>query len=280
MRRWPYGVPMAQHHPKKGQRFDGQVAVVTGASSGIGRSIALVLAARGATVVGLARRQDLLDELAPELRALTPESETAVCDVGDPDAFRQALADVEERHGRIDNLVNNAGIDLMLPVTDGSPAEPATVHRVFDVNFFSVVTGTLTVLPRMLERGTGVIVNMSSDTARAPEPKQGAYAASKAALSAFSESIAHEVAQAGVHVHVLYPGWVPTAMGLSGNEDGGSMPPKAVRRTAEGVANLAADRMGGPRIDINAARLPLLAPIARTIAPRAYQMSMRRMSTT
>jgi len=88
------------------------------------------------------------------------------------------------------------------------------------------------------------------------------------------------VAPAGVHVHVLYPGWVPTAMGLSGNEDGGTLPPKAVRRTAEGVANLTADRMGGARIDINAARLPLLAPIARTIAPRAYQMSMRRMSTT
>ena len=280
MRLCLYGVPMPQRHPRKGQRFDGQVAVVTGASSGIGRSIALVLAARGATVVGLARRHDLLDELAPELRALTPKSETAVCDVGDADAFRQALADVEEQHGRIDNLVNNAGIDLMLPVTDGSPAEPGTVHRVFDVNFFSVVTGTLTVLPKMLERGTGVVVNMSSDTARAPEPKQGAYAASKAAISAFSESIAHEVAPAGVHVHVLYPGWVPTAMGLSGNEDGGSMPPKAVRRTAEGVANLTADRMGGPRIDINAARLPLLAPIARTIAPRAYQMSMRRMSTT
>jgi NAD(P)-dependent dehydrogenase (short-subunit alcohol dehydrogenase family) len=275
-------MPLRQR--QKGQRFDGQVAVVTGASSGIGRSVALVLAARGATVVGLARRKDLLDEVHAELARHSPESETAVCDISDPDAFRDTLATVERRHGRIDHLVNNAGIDLMLPVTGllaGAPSpDPATVREVFEVNFFSVVTGTLAVLPAMLERRSGVIVNVSSDTARAPEAKQGGYAASKAAISAFSESIAHEVGPAGVHVHVLYPGWVPTAMGLSGNEDGGSMPPKAVRRTAEGVANLTADRMGGTRIDINAAWLPLLAPMARTIAPRAYQMSMRRMKTT
>jgi NAD(P)-dependent dehydrogenase (short-subunit alcohol dehydrogenase family) len=275
---------MARRHPTRGQRFDGQVAVVTGASSGIGRSLALELATRGATVVGLARRNDLLDELQPELGRHTSESETVVCDVADPDALREALGAAEDRHGRIDHLVNNAGIDIMLPVTGleagAPPPDQATVRKVFDVNFFSVVTGTLAVLPGMLERGRGVIVNVSSDSARAPEPKQSGYAASKAAISAFSESIAHEVAPAGVHVHVLYPGWVPTAMGLSGNEDGGSLPPKAVRRTAEGVANLTADRMGGPRIDINAARLPLLAPIARTIAPRAYQMSMRRMNTT
>ncbi len=277
---------MSRRHRTRGQRFDGQVAVITGASSGIGRALALVLAARGATVVGLARRKDLLDELRSELGRHSPRSETAVCDVGDPDAFRDALATAEGRHGRIDHLVNNAGIDLMLPVTGPAggaaapPPDPATVREVFDVNFFSTVTGTLAVLPGMLERGAGVIVNVSSDSARAPEPRQGGYAASKAAISAFSESIAHEVAPAGVRVHVLYPGWVPTAMGLSGNEDGGSLPPKAVRRTAESVANLTADRMGGTRIDINAARLPLLAPIARTIAPRAYQMSMRRLQTT
>lgn len=257
---------------------------MTGASSGIGRAIALVLAARGATVVGLARRKALLDELQADLSHHRPGSETMVCDVADPDAFGDALATAARRHGHIDHLVNNAGIDIMLPVTGQEaathPPDPASVREMFDVNFFSVVTGTLAVLPAMLERRAGVIVNVSSDSARAPEAKQGGYAASKAAISAFSESVAHEVAPAGVHVHVLYPGWVPTAMGLSGNEDGGSLPPKAVRRTAEGVANLTADRMGGTRIDINAARLPLLAPIARTIAPRAYQMSMRRMSTT
>ena len=180
-------------------------------------------------------------------------------------------------HGPVDILVNNAGVDLMLPVPGG---DGKTVRQVFDINFFATVAGTLAVVPGMVERGWGVVVNVSSDTARAPEPRQGAYAASKAAISAFSESVAHEVAARGVHVHVLYPGWVPTAMGLSGNEDGGSLPPKMVRRTAQQVATLTADRIGGPRIDINAARLPLLAPIARTLAPLSYQKAMRRLATT
>jgi NAD(P)-dependent dehydrogenase (short-subunit alcohol dehydrogenase family) len=269
--------PMPRRPATRGQRFDGRVAVVTGASSGIGRAIALTLAGRGATVVGLARRKDLLDELEPELRRRSSASATEVCDVADTAHYRDALARIESDHGRLDVLVNNAGVDLMLPVPGG---DDATVRELFDVNFFSTVAGTLAVVPGMIERGWGAVVNVSSDTVRAPEPRQGAYAASKAAISAFSESVAHEVAGRGVHVHVLYPGWVPTAMGLSGNEDGGSLPPKAVRRSADQVATLVADRIGDDRLDINAARLPLLAPIARTIAPRSYQKSMRRLHTT
>ena len=268
---------MPLSHRTGSARHDARVAVVTGASSGLGRAIALALAERGAIVVGLARRKDLLDELAPELQRSTAGSTTAVCDVSDADAYRTTLRAVEAEHGRLDILVNNAGIDLMLPVPGG---DEQTVREVFDVNFFATVTGTLTVVPGMIERGWGAVVNVSSDTARAPEPSQGAYAASKAAVSAFSESVAHEVAPKGVHIHVLYPGWVPTAMGLSGHEDGGSLPPKMVRRTEQQVATLVADRLGGPHLDINAARLPLLAPIPRTIAPLSYQKAMRKMATT
>jgi short-subunit dehydrogenase len=268
---------MPRRHATRGQRFDGKVAVVTGASSGIGRALALTLAGRGARVLGLARRQDLLQELEAELARRTPGSTTMICDVADAAQYRRSLAQIEGEQGHLDILVNNAGIDLMLPVPGG---DDSTVHAVFDVNFFSTVAGTLAVVPGMIERGWGAVVNVSSDTVRAPEPGQGAYAASKAAISAFSESVAHEVASHDVHVHVLYPGWVPTAMGLSGNEDGGSLPPKAVRRTAEQVATLVADRIGDGRLDINAARLPLLAPIARILAPRSYQKAMRRMATT
>jgi len=253
------------------------VVLITGASSGIGRALALTLAERGASVIGLARRRTLLDQVAGELSRRSPGSATQICDVGDTDSYREALAGIEDERGGIDVLVNNAGIDLMLQASEG---ELDTVRRVFDVNFFGTVAGTLAVLPGMVQRQSGIVVNVSSDSARAPEPGQGAYAASKAAISAFSESVAHEVGPSGVHVHLLYPGWVPTAMGLSGNEDGGSLPPRLVRRTADGVAALVADRMGGPRIDINAALLPLLAPMARTLAPLAYQKAMRRFATT
>jgi short-subunit dehydrogenase len=257
--------------------YPGKIAVVTGASSGIGRAISVTLAQRGATVIGLARRAALLDEVAQELSALSPKSTTDICDVGDAEGFRRTLSDLALRHGRIDILVNNAGIDFMLSAADG---DDKTVRSVFDVNFFGTVAGTLAVLPGMIEQGSGIVVNVSSDTARAPEPRQGAYAASKAAVSAFSESVAHEMAPHGVHIHVLYPGWVPTAMGLSGEEDGGSLPPKMVRRTAEEVATLVADRMGGRKIDINAAALPMLAPLARTFAPVLYQRGMRRFNST
>ena len=253
-------------------RYEGQVAVVTGASSGIGRRLAIDLAGSGAIVVALARRAELLADVEVRLREASPKSSAEVCDVGDENAFRDALKMIEAAHGRIDILVNNAGIEQLTPAADGLTE---AYRRIFDVNFFGVVTGTLTVMEGMLARRSGIIVNVSSDSARAPEPGHGAYAASKAAVSAFTESVAHEVAASGVHVHVLYPAWVPTAMGMSGQTDGGSLPPKLVRRTEEQISALVRERMGGQRIDINAAMLPLLAPIGRTIAPIPYQKAIR-----
>jgi len=253
-------------------RYDDKVAVITGASSGIGRRIALDLAQRGAMVFGLARRGGLLAELEGQLKALTPGSSTRVCDVGDSAGYRAVLAEIEGQNGRIDVLINNAGIE---EVTRAEEGRYETYRHIFDVNFFGVVDGTLTVLTGMLARRSGIIVNVSSDSARAPEPGHGAYAASKAAVSAFTESVAHEVADRGVNVHVFYPAWVPTAMSLSDTDAGEALPPKAVRRTEEQVSALLLERMGGRRVEINAAALPLLAPLARSIAPISYQNAVR-----
>jgi short-subunit dehydrogenase len=253
------------------KRYDGQVAVVTGASSGIGRRVAFDLAERGAVVIGVARRASLLDQLGHELQRASPDSSTVVCDVADFGGLRSCLAEVERRYGRVDVLVNNAGVYESTPITD---AEYDAYARVMATNFFAPVVATQTVLPAMLARRSGIVVNVSSDSARAPEAREGAYAASKAALSAFSECVAAEVGARGVHVHVLYPAWVPTAMGLG---DGtGPQPPKLVRRTEGQVSNLLLERMGTTRVDINASRLPLVAVLARTTMPTNYARAMRK----
>jgi len=256
------------------KRYDEAIAVVTGASSGMGRRVALDLAARGATVVGLARRAEALAEVERELREVSPGSETRVCDVSDAPAFAAQLGAIETERGRIDVLINGAAIERPTPVDGGEGLD--AYRDIFATNVFGLVAGTLAVLPGMLARGSGIVVNVSSDSARAPEAGQSAYAASKAAVSAFTESVAHEVAGRGVRVHVLYPAWVPTAMGMSAVERGEPMPPKLVRRTEEQVSSLVLDRMGGPRMEINAARLPQVAPVARTLLPRAYQRGMRQ----
>jgi short-subunit dehydrogenase len=256
------------------KEFAKTVAVVTGASSGIGRRLAIDLAARGATVIGLARREPLLQDTLQVMHQTSPASEIFVCDVSDTVGFTARLADIEARHGRIDVLVNDAGIEEATPArAAGAGLEP--YERIFATNFFGLVAGTLAVLPGMLARSSGTIVNVSSDSARAPQAGGGAYSASKAAVSAFTESVAHEVAASGVHVHVLYPAWVPTAMGLGAGDAQAERPPKAVQRTEEQVSTLVLERVGGPRLEINASWLPLIVPIVRSVAPRLYQRGMR-----
>jgi NAD(P)-dependent dehydrogenase (short-subunit alcohol dehydrogenase family) len=262
--------------------FGGKVAVVTGASSGLGRRLSQDLVARGATVVGVARRRELLDELAAELAVRSPESSTAVCDVGDTAAFVRLLHELEDRYGRIDVLVNNAGYDVPTPLcvpdsvggVDGASVLDA-YRRIIDVNLLAAVAGTEAVLPGMLARGSGVVVNVSSDIVRTPVPPHTAYTAAKAALSAFTESTNFEVADRGVRFHVVYPGWMATAMGNVAHEEGIKVPKFNVR-TVEQVSKLTLDRMGGPRIEINAVPGLAIAPVFRALLPGMYARMIAR----
>jgi NAD(P)-dependent dehydrogenase (short-subunit alcohol dehydrogenase family) len=234
-----------------------RIVVVTGASSGIGCRLAADLRARGDVVVGVARRHQGEVDIT--------------CDVADTAAYAALLADVERAHGRIDVLLNVAGVDEPVSALD---ANLDAYRRIMDVNYFATVAGTLAVLPGMVRRGSGVIVNTSSDSVRAPVAGISAYAGSKGAVSAFTESVAHEVRPLGVRVHVLYPGWVPTPMGRSGLERGMSMPPRVSRRTEEQVSKLVLARMGGDAVELNAVRVAVLSPVARAFATRLYRRSI------
>lgn len=248
--------------------------MVTGASAGIGRRLAIELGAAGAVVIGVARREDRLRALVEEMARTSPASSYRRADLADVDGFVDLLRGVETEHGRIDILLNVAGVGgIMRQET----ATAASIREVMDVNFTAPFLGMLAVLPGMQARRSGAIANMSSDDARAPGPGAADYSASKAALSAATESLSYEARPDGVLLHAVYPGWVPTEMGLRTVTEGGlPLPPRPVRRTEEQVAALVLRRLYDPRFEINAAALPLAAPALRTVAPRLYQRMRAR----
>ena len=247
--------------------------MVTGASSGIGRRLALDLAERGATVVGLARRQALLSEVETLLRSSTPASYTVVCDVGNTPVFQHALAEIEHERGRIDILVNDAGIEQLTPVAEGlAPA----YRQIFDVNVFGVIAGTLAVVPGMVARGSGIVVNVSSDSARAP----GVGPRRLLRVQGRRRCVQRERRPrgrrpGGAHPRPV-PGLGPDGDGDVGGRRRGIAAAEGVRRTEAQVSDLVLRRMGGRRMEINAAALPLLAPIGRSVAPISYQKAMRK----
>ena len=198
--------------------YRGKVAVVTGASAGLGRRLALDLASAGAVVVGVARREEQLQALVEEMRRHTPESCYRVCDLSDAASFVGLLEQVEDEHGRIDILANIAGVGGIIRT---EPATAASLRSIMEVNFITPVAGMMTVLPGMRERRFGAIANMSSDDGRAPGPGAADYSASKAALSAATESLSYDARPDGMFLHTVYPGWVPTEMGLTAVRDGG-----------------------------------------------------------
>jgi short-subunit dehydrogenase len=189
------------------QSFAGQRVLVTGASSGIGAGLAEAFAARGAVVALCARREDRLDRVLARCRQYSPESQRWVTDLSDPAAVERLSHDVLDVFGGVDILVNNAGIPKRRTV---DRLDPATVEAVMNINFFSPVRLTLALLPHMLERGSGHIINVSSIAATLSSPGEAAYDASKAAVTVFSEAMAIDLWARGIKVLVVYPGVVDT----------------------------------------------------------------------
>jgi short-subunit dehydrogenase len=187
--------------------FADRVAVVTGASSGIGAAVAVDLARRGACVVAVARRRDRLDEVVASCRAHNAESTAHVADVSSRDEGEGVVKTTEERFGRVDILVNNAGISVH---KHASRTTVDDVERVMAVNFFAPVVLTMAALPGMLERGSGAIVNVTSVAGYVPNAGESAYGASKAALSRWTHGLAVDLHGTGVHAGVVSPGPIDT----------------------------------------------------------------------
>jgi short-subunit dehydrogenase len=188
-------------------KIEGSKILVTGASSGIGAALAPMLAERGATVGIVARRRDRLEAVLAECQVHSPDSRLWATDLGDVDAAVAVALDAWDAFGHLDVLVNNAAIPKRTPVQRLTTDD---VDHVMRVNFTSPVHMSLALLPRMLERNAGTIVNVSSMGGRIGIAHEAAYCASKYALCGWSEVMAIDLYDTGVAVKLVLPGPIET----------------------------------------------------------------------
>jgi short-subunit dehydrogenase len=251
----------------------GSVAVVTGASSGIGRATAVELAARGAAVIAVARREERLQSLTAEITASGGRASYQVCDVADRIAVDRAAAAVLAEHGRIDLLVNNAGTPLHRAFMRSSVEE---LQHVMQVNYMGTVHWMEAVLPAMASHGRGAVVNVASTAGAAPWTWEAGYSASKAAVIALTEAVAPELARLGVHCGWVNPGLVRTEIF---SEEALRHVPAGVQRSflePAAVARAIAGVVEHERAGVTVPRLMGLPPLVRLLLPRFYRGGLRR----
>lgn len=175
--------------------------LITGCSSGFGKASASLFLTRGWNVIATMR--------TPKADLFKDHERLLVCalDVTRPESISEAIAAGIERFGKIDALVNNAGIGLFSAL-EATPQE--VIRQVFETNTFGVIAANQAIIPHMRERGAGTIINVTSSVGIAPMPLVAAYTASKHAIEGFSESLAYELAQFGIRVKIVQPGFAPS----------------------------------------------------------------------
>ncbi len=189
--------------------FDDQVALVTGASRGIGRQVALEVSAHGAAVILASRSQEDSEKVAELVREQGGQALAVQMDVGQPDQVESALARIEEQFDRVDILVNNAGItrdNLLLRMKEEE------WRQVLNINLDGVFYVTRKVAVGMLRQRYGRVINITSVVGQMGNPGQVNYAASKAGIIGLTKALAREVASRNITVNAIAPGFIETAM--------------------------------------------------------------------
>jgi short-subunit dehydrogenase len=183
--------------------------MITGASAGIGRGLALEIAARGGRLGLLARREEALNKIVDEIKRQNGHALAVAADVRDPKSVRTAADRFRAELGPIDVMIANAGIGTS---NHAAQLHPEQVAEVININVLGAVNSVAAVLPEMAERGSGQLVAISSLAGYRGLAKSAAYSASKSAMSAFFESLRIDLRRTGVTVTIIYPGFIKTAL--------------------------------------------------------------------
>jgi len=268
-----------------GRELAGQVAVVTGASSGIGKAAALALVAAGFEVIGTSRDTSRITPLdGVTFLGLDVASDTSVT---------AAVGQVIERFGRIDVLVNNAGMGAIGAVEESSIAQ---AQDIFNVNVFGVMRMTKAVLPHMRAQRRGRIINLSSVVGFLPSPYMASYAATKHAIEGYSESVDHEVREHGIRVLLVEPAYTRTSFDTNALQPDAPLPVYAEQRqvfdgliatamadgddpaiVAKVIVTAATDAK--PKLRYTAGTLAARASTLRRVVPaRAFDRQIRKLN--
>lgn len=190
--------------------WQNKTILLTGASSGIGEALAVALARKGATLGLIARREELLIDLAARCEAVGGKAMVLPCDVVDPTAVQMAADKFRTEYGHIDIMIANAGIGGNDPLTRAY--DPTSVKKLIDINLLGAVNSIHAVVPQMIENGSGHLVAISSLAGFRGLPKSAAYSASKAGMTAFFESVRLDHARNGIDVTIIHPGFIKTPL--------------------------------------------------------------------
>jgi short-subunit dehydrogenase len=190
--------------------WKGKTVFLTGASSGIGEGLAIALAKRGAVLALVARRLEMLDDLANRCEEAGGTARVFPADVVDAAAIASAVKEFRDEFGHIDILIANAGIGGNDDKT--RTYDPESVKKVMDINLLGAVNAVHAVVPSMIERGSGQLVAISSLAGFRGLPKSAAYSASKAGMTAFFESVRLDLAHNGIAVTIIQPGFIRTPL--------------------------------------------------------------------